>query len=133
VPAYGHGQYSSFCEAHGKEAKARRDGWLAKRRTNPERNAIYGAQWTKFKAWLISNGNVICQRLEENGTRCTNPVEIRHHIFDPMQYPQFRYDPRYVVGVCREHHDDSPGEKFTDEESLRRKFAPTKIKIPTFG
>jgi hypothetical protein len=129
----GHGQYSTFCEAHAKEKKAERDAWFAKRRSNPERNEIYGPAWKKFRAWLIACGNVICQFREANGARCTNPVVIFHHAYDPIKFPAYRYDARFVFGVCRQHHDDSPGEKYADPESLALKFFPTIIKTPNVG
>ena len=99
---------SFYCELHkhlevsDKKAKNRRD--------NEKTNRTYGNPWERFKKLLRMNGNAACQHIDKyTNRRCIFSVEIFHHLLDAEAYPQFRLDPRAVVGVCRAHHPQEVG------------------------
>lgn len=98
--------------APGAQAHYRCDECFRKQRTNrrleTKEAGIYNVDWDRLKNHLRGCGNVICQRVE-NGVRCTRPVWAYHHILEAKDFPQFAYDWRNLVGVCRSHHP-RPGE-----------------------
>src|ERR1700691_391465 len=99
-----------YCNAH----RANNSRTAARREYDHERKKdsvwqLYGPAWVTFKNALRANGNVICQRLVD-GSRCRRATEIFHHIFSPRTRPDLMYTPRFVVGVCRQHHPPTEGE-----------------------
>jgi hypothetical protein len=81
---------------------------------------------------LRGRGNVICQKIE-NGKQCTRPVEIFHHIISPRENPALMYDPRNIVGVCRQHHPPTEGEPKENLPRLREIYVPTIWSDPIVG
>lgn len=93
------------CEQHSGESSRRYSqsrGWADK--------TIHGSRdWKRFKELLRSNGNVQCQRLLPDGSRCLAVVEIYHHLQSVEARPDLAYDATNVIGLCRSHHPATAG------------------------
>ncbi len=94
-------------ERHRRE-RSDQDRWQRSQR--PSSKLIHTKKWLHFREYLTACGNVICQHVGDGGVRCHRPVEFWHHILDKEEFPQFQLDQRNVVGVCREHHPNTPGD-----------------------
>jgi len=66
------------------------------------------AAWIKLKQLLRNRGNVICQRIVD-GEQCTRLAEINHHLISPRVDMRQMYNPRNIVGVCRQCHPTEEG------------------------
>lgn len=87
------------------------------------------AAWLKqFRPRFLSQ-NPICQHIDEFGKRCHAPAHQLHHLIEPHTTAQF-YDPKNVVGLCREHHSNAPG---TPHWVEGKDYVPTIWQVPSFG
>lgn len=122
-----HNDISGYCEKHRAnnsflQARAQRDA--DRKKDDPVWKLYNSSAWRRLREAFFGYGNVICQRIE-NGKRCTRPTEILHHIFSPRERPDLFFSPSNIRGVCRQHHDDSDGEKKENLPRLAEIYAPT--------
>jgi hypothetical protein len=124
---------SGYCEQHQKDNTRKRQRAIYDRERHQDAvSKGYNATWGKIKTMLRGRGNVICQKIE-NGKQCTRPVEIFHHIISPRENPALMYDPRNIVGVCRQHHPPTEGEPKENLPRLREIYVPTIWSDPIVG
>jgi hypothetical protein len=122
-----HNDPSGYCAKHQANNTlllARKERNAEAQKNNPIFDLYNRAPWRRCKEALAGYGNVICQRIE-NGKRCTRPVEIYHHIFDPKDRPDLMYSPSNIRGVCRQHHPNTSGEPKENLVRLAEIYAPT--------
>ncbi len=124
---------SGFCNAHvGKNYVTERVRAYDKdRKQDPVWKLYNCADWRRFTMSLEANGNVICQRIDD-GKRCTQLVEIWHHIVSPRVRPSLMYTASNVVGVCRQHHPITEGEPPENLDRLAEIYVPTVWRPPHF-
>jgi hypothetical protein len=94
-------------------------------KTNDKKSEVdlwyHRAPWQKFIKTLKAL-NPICQVIDAQGHRCTNPSKLGHHLESPFVAPSKFLSPGNVVCICAEHHTPDEGEA----ADLNRTFAPTK-------
>lgn len=97
-------------------------------RSRPLEKLYRCAMWLhRFRPRFIQL-NPVCQRIE-NGVRCTAMTNQLHHLVEPRTTEQF-FNPKNVVGLCREHHAPWPGTPYWVEG---KDYAPTVWNLPSFG
>jgi len=112
-----------MCAKHQKERAAGRTAQHTEHRADLRHYFDAPAWRDRLRPRLFSCGNIQCQALDPFYGRCPRPTVIWHHLIDPASRPDLVYDPRNLVGLCRQHHPNTPGE--TDLASARQRYAPT--------
>jgi hypothetical protein len=136
-------QFAKYCRALGCRERHRNAGAFCDKHLDVVRNAAWKRQterrkhdplwrlynsspWPRFKAAFAAAGNVVCQAIID-GKQCTRPVEIHHHIRPPETHPQLFYSWSNVVGVCRQHHPNTPGNSPEELQRIHEIYVPTKL------
>jgi hypothetical protein len=122
---------SGYCADHQKAntAKEAKKLYYHERDANDPVRKLYGTPWKHFVEWLETQGNVMCQRLED-GEQCNRFKDLYHHLISPRTRPDLMLDPKNVIGLCRQHHPDTDG---TPEWREGVDYIPTVCRLPSFG
>lgn len=84
---------------------------------------LYNKRWDNLVATLSGIGNVCCQRIQADGTRCKRMRWAFHHIIGADQDVTLWYDWRNLVAVCQSCHP-----RPADHD--QGKFVPTLWRTP---
>jgi hypothetical protein len=76
-----------------------------------QRRSRYPYHFEKFRAYLQSCGNMLCQFVDpDRRRRCERVGVMCHHLLDAAAFPQFLTQRINVVFLCRTHHPNTPGD-----------------------
>jgi 5-methylcytosine-specific restriction endonuclease McrA len=112
-----------YCPSH-KDDNMVTQGARRRKAADPIWKLYNCAAWTRFTAKFKSDGNIICQRLND-GIRCTSPTAVLHHLVSPRHNPARMYDPTNVVGLCKHCHITTDGEPEQNLKRLHELYVPT--------
>lgn len=72
------------------------------------------ADWAQTSK-LVKHYNPQCQRILPDGTQCTHPPTITHHLIDPRDAAHLCLSWSNLVAVCAEHHEGGQRGETQDE------------------
>jgi hypothetical protein len=108
----------SYIAGHNRSSNNRR------RDRQANRLPTNSTTWEKCKLYLKNVGNVFCQRVDENGYRCSELVWGFHHILPAEDYPSLATHHENLVGVCLRCHNK------VEAAPERSRFVPTLYRTP---